>query len=321
MQGLGKALAALVSGAVSALVFAQDYPVKPVRIITGSSGALGDIVSRQLARRLSERWGQPVVVENRAGAGLTIGTAIAAKAPGDGYTLVMADRTAIATATSLYQNLAYDPVKDFAPITLVATTPMVLVANASVAASNLRELIAYTKQFPQGLSHATSGPGTVNHLAGELTKQVTGANLVAVHYKGGGAAMLAILGGEVRVGFNLPPIALPHLKSGKVKAYVTTGTKRVSAAPEIPTVSEAGFPELESEYWIGMLVTARTPRSLVERLNHDLVETLAAPTMRSLLLDQGAEPAHGSAAQFAQFINSETLKWGRVIRTAGIKPE
>ena len=300
---------------------AQNYPTKPVRIITGSSGALGDIITRQLALRLGERWGQPVVVENRPGAGLTIGTAVAAQSPSDGYTLLMADRTSIATAPSLYQNLAYDPVKDLAPITLVATTPLVLIAHPSVPASDLREFIAYVKQLPQGLAHGDGGPGTVNHLAGELMKQLTGADLMPIHYKGTGAAMMGILGGEVKVGFSMPPIALPHLKTGKVKAYVVTSKKRLAGAPDIPTVAEAGLPELESEYWIGMFAPAKTPQAFVDKLNRDFVEILQTPAMRTVLLDQGAVPVPGTPGEFAAFINSETLKWGKVIRTAGLKPE
>ena len=300
---------------------AQDYPAKPVRIITGSIGALGDIITRQIAPRLNERWGQPVVVENRPGAGLTIGTAIAAKAPPDGYTLVMADRTSIAAAPSLYQNLAYDPVRDLAPITLVATTPMVLIAHPSIPAANLSEFIAYAKQLPQGLAHGTGGPGTVNHLAGELMKQITGVNLVPVHYKGTGAAMMAILGGEVKAGFSMPPMTLPHLKAGKVKAYVITSAKRLGEAPDIPTAAEAGLPDLESEYWIGILAPAQIPQPLVAKVNRDVVETLQTPALRAALLDQGAEPRPGTPEQFAAFIKSETAKWGRVIKAAGLKPE
>ena len=229
---------------------AQVYPAKPVRIITGSPGSLADIILRRLGPPLGERWGQPVVVENRGGAGLTIGTAIAAKAPTDGYTLLVADRTSIATAPSLYRNLAYDPVNDLAPITLVATTPLILVAHPSVPAADLRELVAYAKQLPQGLAHGDGGPGTVNHLAGELMKQLTGADLVPVHYKGTAAAMTGILGGEVKVGFSMPPNALPQLKAGKVKAYVITSKQRLAGAPDVPTVAEAGLPDLESEYWV-----------------------------------------------------------------------
>jgi tripartite-type tricarboxylate transporter receptor subunit TctC len=302
-------------------VAAQNYPTKPVRIITGNSASLADIIARQLARRLSEGWGQPVVVENRAGAGLTIGTAAAAKSPSDGYTLLMADRTSIAVAPSLYQNLAYDPIRDLAPITLVATTPLLLIAHPSVPAANLQEFIVYVKQLPQGLAHGDGGPGTVNHLAGELMKQLTGADLLPVHYRGTGAAMMGILAGEVNAGFSLPPIALPHLKAGKVKAYVVTSKKRLAGAPDVPTVAEAGLPELESEYWIGMLVPANTPPAIVDKLNRDIVEILRTPAMQTMLLDQGAVPGAGTPQEFAAFIHSETLKWGKVIRTAGLKPE
>jgi tripartite-type tricarboxylate transporter receptor subunit TctC len=261
------------------------------------------------------------VVENRPGAGLTIGTAAAAKSTSDGYTLLMADRTSIAAAPSLYQNLAYDPVRDLAPITLVAATPLVLVAHQSVPAANLQEFIAYVKQLPQGLAHGTGGVGTVNHLAGELMKQLTGANLVPVHYRGTGAAMMGILGGEVKVGFSVPPIALPQLKAGKVKAYVVTSKKRLAGAADIPTVAEAGLPELESEYWVGMFTPAHTPSAIVDKLNRDFVEILQTAAVRTALLDQGAEPGPGTPGEFAAFINSETLKWGKVIRTAGLKPE
>lgn len=319
ITGAALIAASVVIAAVPAA--AQSYPAKSVRIITGSSGSLPDIVARYIAPRLNERWGQPVVVENRPGAGLTIGTAIAAKSPSDGYTLLMADRTSIAAAPSLYQNLAYDPVKDFAPITLVATTPLVLVVHPSVPASDLREFIAYVKQLPQGLAHGDGGPGTVNHLAGELLKQLTGADLMPVHYKGTGAAMMGILGGEVKAGFSLPAIALPHLKAGKLKAYVVTSKKRLAGAPEIPTVAEAGLPELESEYWIGMFAPAKTPQAFVDKLNRDFVEILQTPAMRAVLLDQAAVPVPGTPGEFAAFINSETLKWGKVIRAAGLKPE
>jgi tripartite-type tricarboxylate transporter receptor subunit TctC len=321
-HGIG--IAVLIASSVGTLAgaaTAQDYPTRPVRVIVGSNGALGDIITRQIAPRLHERWGQPVVVENRPGAGLTIGTAIAAKAPSDGYTLIMSDRTALASAPSLYQNLAYDPVKDLAPITLVATTPLILVAHSSVPATNLRELVAYAKQLPQGLAHGTGGPGTVNHLAGELMKQVTGANMIPVHYKGTGAAMIAILGAEVKAGFSMPPIALPQLHAGKIKAYVVTSTKRMPGAPEVPTVVEAGVPGLESEYWIGVLAPARTAPALVGRLNREFVEVLQAPAVRGVLLDQGSEPRPGTPEEFAVFIRSETSKWGRVIKTAGLKPE
>ena len=299
----------------------STYPAQPVRFISGSNASFGDIVARHIAQRLNERWGQPVVVENRPGAGLTIGTAIAAKATPNGYTLLMGDRSAIAVAPSLYQGLPYDPERDLAPITLVASAPLLLLAHPSVPAANLREFIAYAKQTPQPLGYASAGIGTANHLPGEQLKQLTGIDLTAVHYKGGAPAMAAMLGGEVKVGFNLLPIALPHVKAGKVKAYVITTKKRFPGAPDIPTVLEAGLPDLIGDYWIGMFAPGRTPQTLVAKVNRDVTDILQSSAMHASLLDQGAEPVPGTPGEFAAFIKSETVKWGKVIKTAGIKPE
>src|SRR5215471_3763392 len=203
-------LATALLAAVAAC--AENYPAKPVRIITGGTGTLHDIVTRQLSQRLSEHWGQPVVVENQPAAALTVGTGMAARAIPDGYTLVMSDRSALAVAPYLYAKLPYDPATDFAPITLAARAPTLLVAHPSVPAATLPELLAYAKQEPQGILFATAGPGTNNHIAMELLKHATGINAVPVHYKGGGASMLAILSGEVTVGFGLVASTLPHVK-------------------------------------------------------------------------------------------------------------
>jgi tripartite-type tricarboxylate transporter receptor subunit TctC len=300
---------------------AQAYPTKPVRIITAGAGTFHDIVTRHLGQRLTERWGQPVVVENQPGAGMTIGSAIAARATPDGYTLLMADRTSFAVAPSLYKSLPYDPVKDFSPITMVARAPAILVAHASVPAANLREFIEYAKRQPGGINFAAAGPGTVNHMTGELFKHVTGVNLVSVHYRGGGASMLAIVSGEVKAGFSLIPVALPHVAAGKVKAYAVASSKRFAGAPDIPTAIEAGLPGFESEQWIGMVAPARTPASVVSKLNRDFVEILQTPAMRDALLTQGSEPAPGTPDAFAAFMKSETGKLKKVIEIAGIKPE
>jgi tripartite-type tricarboxylate transporter receptor subunit TctC len=192
-------------------------------------------------------------VENQPAAALTIGTGIAARATPDGYTLVMSDRSALAVAPHLYKSIPYDPVKDFSPITLVARAPTLLVAHPSVPAASLSEFLAYAKKEPQGLSFATAGPGTNNHIAMELLKHATGVNAVAVHYKGGGPSILAILAGEVKAGFGLVPSSLPHVKAGKMRAYIVTGTQRFPGAPDVPTAMEAGVPGLELEFWIGML--------------------------------------------------------------------
>jgi tripartite-type tricarboxylate transporter receptor subunit TctC len=310
-------IAAILFAAASAS--AQNYPDKPVRIITGGVGTFHDIVTRQLAQRLSERWGQPVIVENQGAAALTIGTGMIARAAPDGYTLVMSDRSALAVAPYLYKSLTYDPARDFAPVTLAALAPTMLVAHPSVAAATLSELLAYAKSQPRGIDFATAGPGTNNHIAMELLKHATGVDAVAIHYKGGGASTLAILSGEVKVGFALVPQVLSQVKAGKLKAFVVTGKKRFAGAPDIPTAAEAGLPGFELEFWIGMLAPAHTPPAIVAKLNRDIGEILRTPEMRTILLAQGAEAAPGTADEFAAYINGEAAKMKSLVELTGMR--
>ncbi len=278
-------------------------------------------MTRQLGQRLSERWGQPVVVENKPGAGLTIGTALAARSNPDGYTLLMSDRTAIAVAPVLHKSLPYDPIADLSPITLAARSPMMLVAHPSVPASNLREFIAYARKQPGGLINmAGAGPGTAAHMTAEQLKVATGLNLTSIQYKGGGAATLAIVSGETKAGFGNIPNVLPHVTAGKLKAYAVTSKTRFSGAPDVPTAAEAGLPGFESEQWIGMLAPARTRAELIGKLNRDMVEFLQAPEMQAAMRAQGAEPAPGTPAEFALFIKSETVKLRKVIEPPASSP-
>jgi tripartite-type tricarboxylate transporter receptor subunit TctC len=300
---------------------AQNYPSKPVRIITGGTGSFHDIVTRQLAQRLSERWGQAVVVENQGAAALTIGTGMVARAAPDGYTLAMSDRSALAVAPYLYKSIPYDPARDFAPITLAAVAATMLVANASVPASTLPELLAYAKAQPRGIDFATAGAGTNNHIAMELLKQATGINAVPIHYKGGGASSMAILSGEVKMGFALVPGVLSNVKAGKLKAYVVTGRKRFPGTPDIPTAAESGLPGFELEFWIGLLAPAHTPAAIVAKINHDVGEILRTPEMRALLLTQGAEAAPGSPEEFAAYIESEAAKMKKLVELTGMRVE
>jgi tripartite-type tricarboxylate transporter receptor subunit TctC len=299
----------------------QSYPSKPVRIITGGAGSFHDIVTRQLAQRLSERWGKPVIVENQGAAALTIGTGMVARAAPDAYTLVMSDRSALAVAPNLYKSVPYDPAKDFAPITLVALAPTMLVAHPSVPAANLSEFLAYAKKQPGGMQFASAGPGTNNHIAMELLKVATGINAEAIHYKGGGASALALVSGEVKAGFALVPGVLPHVKAGRLKAYIVTGRQRFRGAPEIPTAAEQGLPGFELEFWIGMLAPARTPRELVAKLNHDVGEILRSPAMQATLLAQGAEAAPGTPEAFAAFIESESAKMKKLVALTGMRAD
>jgi tripartite-type tricarboxylate transporter receptor subunit TctC len=301
-------------------VSAQDYPAKPVRIITGGVGTLHDIVTRQLAQRLAEQWGQPVVVDNQPAAALTVGTGMVARAKPDGYTLAMSDRSALAVAPHLYKSVPYEAARDLAPITLAATSPTLLVAHPSVPAATLTEFLAYVKAQPQGMQFATAGPGTNNHIAMELLKHATGLQIEPVHYKGGGASAIAIVSGEVKAGFALPSI-LPHVKSGRVRAYMVSGRHRFSGAPDLPTAAEAGLRGFELEFWIGMLAPRGTPPAVVGRLNHDIGKLLQTPELRTALLAQGAEPAPSTPEEFAAFIQDESEKMKRLIEVTGMRAD
>jgi tripartite-type tricarboxylate transporter receptor subunit TctC len=299
--------------------FAQTYPTRYVRIITAGVGTFHDIVARHLARQLSERWGQGVIVENQPAAGLTIGTSMAAKALPDGYTLLLADRTSLAAAPSLYKDLRYDPVKDFGPITLVARAPAILAVNPTVPAGNLREFIAYARQQPDPILFASAGNGTLTHLTGELFAQLAGIKVLPIQYKGGGEAAMALLGDQARFTILSVPGILPQVKAGQVRALAVTSTQRFAGAPEIPTGAEAGLPGLEAEQWVGMLAPAGTPDAIADKLNHDIVEILQTPALKDALRTQGAEAAPSTPAEFASFIASETKRLKRLIETAGLR--
>ncbi|MGH6817129.1 MAG: Bug family tripartite tricarboxylate transporter substrate binding protein [Hyphomicrobiaceae bacterium] len=310
-------LIAAYGAAVAVPALSQNYPTKHVRIITGNPGTMLDIVARRLGQRLGEIWSQPVVVENRGGAG--IAPTIAAQSAPDGYSLLLSDRTWLAVAPSLYRKIAYKPFADFAPITLVASAPQLLVTHPSVPAGNLRDFVSYAKQGPTDF--ATGGPGTSTHISSEIFRQATGANVVPVNYRGGGAAVMAILGGEVKAGFSLLPVSLPHVKAGKIKAIAITSRNRFAGAPEVPTVAESGWAELETSYWIGLLAPGRTPAELIGRLNREVTEVLQSAAIREMLLAQGAEPTPGTPQEFTAHIKSETAKMKQLIELAGIRAE
>jgi tripartite-type tricarboxylate transporter receptor subunit TctC len=298
---------------------AQNYPTKPVRIIAASAGSTGDLLARHLALQLTERWGKQVIVENRSGAGATIASDFAAKAVPDGYTLHIGQLASHAAAVSLYKKLSYDPVKDFAPITLYAHVPLLFVAHPSVPPANLREFIDYAKKRPGMINVSSAGNGTGSHMTTELLKQVTGLNLVHVPYKGSAAALIAVMSGEMQVSSIVVPNALPQVKAGKVKAYAVTSKNRFAGAPDVPTAAEAGLPGFESTAWFGMFAPARTPSDLIGRLNRDMIEVLRTPATQAWILAQGAEPSPGTPGEFAAFIKSETAKWKKVIEVSGTK--
>jgi tripartite-type tricarboxylate transporter receptor subunit TctC len=298
--------------------WAQSYSARPVRIITAGAGGFHDIVGRNLAQRLSERWGQPVVIENQPAAGLTIGTGMAAKAAPDGYILLLGDRTSLAAAPSLYKNLRYDPVKDFAPITLVARAPAMLVAHPSILASNLSEFVADVRKQADPVHYASAGQGTFPHLTGVQFEQLVGVKLLTVQYKGGGDAAIALLRGEAKFSFLPIPIVLPQISAGKFKVFAVTSPGRFDGAPAVPTAIESGFPGLEAEQWIGMLAPAATPNGIVQKLNQDIVEILRTSAFRDVLQAQGATAAPGTPAEFASFMASETIRLRKLIEASGL---
>jgi tripartite-type tricarboxylate transporter receptor subunit TctC len=324
MNGLRAVLACALTASCVVLgitpASAQSYPVRHVRIITAGAGGFHDIVARNLAQRLSERWGQPVVIENQPAAGLTIGTGMAAKAPADGYTLLLGDRTSLAAAPSLYKSLRYDPVKDLVPITLVARAPAMLAAHPSVPANNLGEFVAYVRKQTDPVHYASAGQGTFPHLTGVQFEQLVGAKLLTVQYKGGGDAAVALLRGEAKFSFLPIPIVLPQISAGKFKVFAVTSPGRFDGAPAVPTAIESGFPGLEAEQWVGMLAPAGTPAAIVEKLNRDIVEVLRTPALQDILRTQGATAAPGTPGEFASFMASETIRLRKLIEASRLAP-
>ena len=302
-------------------VFAQPYPVKPVRMIAASSpGSAVDIVARIVAQKLGEQIGQQVIIDNRAGAGGNLGAELAAKAPPDGYTLFMGT-PAHAINTGLYRKLNYDLVRDFAPISQVTSGQYVIVAHPSLPVKSVSELIALARAKPGQLNYASAGSGNATHLAGELFNSAARVKLVHVPYKGSGPAVTDLVGGQVQLMFANLVAALPQVKTARLRALAVTGEKRAAAAPELPTVIEAGVPGYVVISWFGVLAPAATPRELVMRLNAELARTMAAPDVRERLAGEGAEPTVGTPEQFAAFLKADIAQWTKVIKNAGITPE
>jgi len=312
---------ALAALAISA-AHAEVYPSKPVRMIVAyPPGGGTDIVGRMVAQKLGEALGQPVVVENRGGASGNIGTELAARAVPDGYTVLMGNVAPNAINVSLFRNLPYDPVADFAPVTLVASTPNILVVHPTTPARTVKEVIALAKAKPGALNFASAGVGSSSHLAGELFRILAGADIVHVPYKGAGPAMVDVLSGQVQLYFATMPAAMPHVKSGKLAPVAVTSARRSQALPGLPTIAESGVSGYEASTWYGLLAPARTPGAAVARLHEGVVKILADAAVREKLADQGFEPVGDSPGEFAAYIKSEIAKWGKVIRDAGIRPE
>ena len=297
---------------------AQAYPHKPIRfIVPFGAGGPGDAIGRMIGRPLTESLGQPVVIDNRSGATTIIGTEIAAKSPPDGHTILLISTTH-AVNPSLFQKLPYDPIKDFAPVTLITATPFMLGIHPSVAASSVSEFVAIARSKPGSLNYGSSGAGSSIHLTTELLKSAANIQMTHVPYKGSGPAFIDLIAGQIQMLFSSTVSSMPHVKSGKVRGLAITSLKRASALPEIPTIAES-YPGFESSSWFGMLVPARTPKPVIDRLLADTRAALSSPNVNQALLSQGAEPGGQSSAEFGAYFQSEIKKWARVIKSAGIK--
>ena len=305
--------------AIGKMSHAQDYPQRPIRFVVPfpASGG-GDIIIRALSQKLSERLGQAVVVDNRSGAGGNVGTEIVARAPADGYTLVMANVSPFAINLSIYKKLPYHPLTDFTPISLVASFPNVLVVHPSLPAPSLKALVALARARPGQLSYASSGAGSTTHLSAEFFKSQSKLDLVHVPYKGGGQALIDLIAGHVSMYFSSVPGAIPHMRSRRLRALAVTSLARSSATPETPTLAESGYPGFEAATWIGAAAPAALARPIVTRLNTDIVDIMRTPEMRERLIRQGAEPLTNTPEQFAAYIKSEITKWAKIVRDTGI---
>ena len=302
-------------------VAAQTYPTKPIRLLVPSTpGGSVDTLARTIGPRLAERWGQQVIVDNRPGAGGAIAAELVAKAPPDGYTLLIGTVASLASNVSLQKRVPYDPAKDFAPVTLLATQNLMLLVHPSIPAKSVKELVALAKSKPGHLSFASAGTGAGGHLSGELFKMLAGIDMLHVPYKGVAPALVDVISGQVSMTFPSILSSLPHYRSNRLRGLAVTGAKRSAAVPELPTMQEAGVKGYESATWYGIVAPVQTPAEVINRLNSELVAAIRQSEIRERLTSEGADPVGSSPAEFGAYIRSEIEKWRKVIRAAGIQP-
>jgi tripartite-type tricarboxylate transporter receptor subunit TctC len=313
-------LLALASG--GALAQAQSFPTRPVRIIVGfAAGGPSDIVARIVAQQLTERLGRSVVVENRPGATGMIGAELVAKAPADGHSLYLASQTTHAVAPYMYAKAPYDPIRDFATVSLVAHNPLLCTVHPSLGVKSIKELIALAKARPDDLNFATGGQGSSPHMSVELLKSMTGIKMVAIHYKGDGAAISDLLGGQVPIMFASIAGLLPHTKSGKLRGIAVTGAQRSTIAPEFPTVAESGLKGYEVITWFGILTTAGTPGEIVARIGNEIAQLVTVPAVKEHITKLGLEIVANTPEQYAAFLKLENVKWGNMVKALNLRAE
>jgi tripartite-type tricarboxylate transporter receptor subunit TctC len=323
MKGMGRLLLAAAAFAVACAVQAQagDYPNKAVRfVIPFPPGGPADVIGRMIGEKLNRVWGHPVIVENRPGAGGNVASEFTARAPADGYTLLLAANSHV-TNGALYSNIKYDVIKDFTAITQVAYYSLILVAHPSVTARNLKDLVTFAKANPGKLTFSSAGSGTPTHLANELFRRAAGIDIIHVPYKGAAPATTDLLGGQVQLMFNNPLSALPHVKTGKLHAIATTGLDRSPTTPDVPTVAELGYPQFEVGTWFAFLGPAGISRDIVAKVASDIAAASTAYDIRERLLGQGIEARGTTPEQLAAIMRAEYDKWSKVIREANIKPD
>lgn len=303
-----------VLGLVSPVALAQDYPAKPVRMIVPyAAGGTADLLARGIAQRMSSALGKQVIIENRTGAGGSIGADVVAKSKPDGYTVLMGTIATHAINPNLYANLGYDPLKDFVPVALVATMPNLLVVNPSVPATTVKELIELARRKPGELAFASAGSGTTHHLSGEIFKKMAGVDMVHVPYKGNAPAVTDLVGGQVQLMFDNIPISLQQVRAGKLRALAVTGPKRAAVLPDLPTVAESGLPGFSVTSWFAVFAPAGTPQPVVALLNREINNALADASLQRQLRDQGIDVAGGTPAQLLEHLRAELPKWKKVV--------
>jgi len=313
----GYAGAFLVASILATPVAAQVYPTKQIELVVPFvAGGTTDNIARMIAQRFTESWGATVIVSNRPGGASTIGTAVVAKAPPDGHTLLIT--TLAISVNPALQKLPYDPIKDFAPITELASLPLVLVVHPSVPVTNLQEFVAYTKASPTGLDYATAGAGTSTHLATAMFQSMAGGNLVHVPFKGNAEVMNALLGGHIKIYFSLVPTVLQHIKSGTLRALAVSTEKRLPYLPDVPTVAESGYPAYEMNSWQAAFAPAGTPKDVVTKINGEIVRMLRTPEARERMAREGADPVGNTPEELAKRLESEVAKWAKVVKETGL---
>ncbi len=318
-HAIAAGLLAAATGAFVPQALSQTYPVKPVRmVIPFPAGGTTDILARAIGQRLTEEWKQQVIIDNRPGGGANIGAEIAVKSPPDGYTLLMAS-TAHSINASLYTGLSYDLIRDFTPVTLVAETGQVFVVHPSVPVKTVKEFVEYAKKRPGQLNYSSAGNGSLPHLAGELFRTRTSVNIVHVPYKGAPPAMTDLLAGHVALSFATAPSAVPHIKSGKLRALGVSTAKRMAALPEVPTISQSGVPDFEASNFFGLVGPPGMPTAIVDRLNAAVVRIVRSPAISKYMSEQGAEALTSTPAEYGAHLKSEVTKWAKVVKDSGAK--